>query len=280
MLFPRTFKFIGWVLAIPGIALGVLFQANDYILPFLNYKGGRHRQIYKNAWENNLTDELAITLVVIGMLFIGFAKLKNESKHTGELRLRALYHAFIVSNIAASISLMIFFEACGFSPFPILQNYLPGVLIIFTLWFYYFYLRRKLPPTPFYFPYAPFNLIGKMLTGEAFLILIFAMVEIKYKQLGDIAEYVLLAGLLLWMSAKGKNESPAMATQRVRALQLSVYIGCGLFIAATWLFYELDYLLVLIVSIVLIQALYLIIFYSSRRFASRSSLQPISTQAL
>jgi len=106
-LFPPVFKIIGLVLLLPGLAFAYLFIFQDYAFPFLNYgpPSPKHNE-FNRTGHNNLTDEITITLIITGLIFIGFSKLKNESALTNKLRLRALYSAVLV-NFVFSIVLIV-----------------------------------------------------------------------------------------------------------------------------------------------------------------------------
>jgi hypothetical protein len=92
LLLPHYLKIIGFISATTGIILGALFEFDDRYLPFLDYNGGHQSHpLIGSGGGNNFTDEVAITLAMLGLMFIGFSKFKVENQHTAILRYKALY---------------------------------------------------------------------------------------------------------------------------------------------------------------------------------------------
>src|ERR1700759_3853436 len=87
LLFPRALRPVGLVLTLGGLILGYIFVVRHEDISFLDSGFG------------NLTDEFASTFVLLGLLFTGFARLKNEGERSIQIRLNALYWAVLANFI-------------------------------------------------------------------------------------------------------------------------------------------------------------------------------------
>src|SRR5438105_1271419 len=88
-LFPFGLRYLGYLLAIPGFIMGYLVLYQNYQMAGLNFHVRQHPDLFLGANEN-FTDELALTLVIVGLLFIAFSRLKREDELTAQIRLNAL----------------------------------------------------------------------------------------------------------------------------------------------------------------------------------------------
>jgi hypothetical protein len=94
LLFPAGFKILGLILLIPGSILAYSYFFQDYQW---HLAGSRSLISFAGPGSDGFTDESATTFLIIGLLFIGFSRLKNERGTTHKLRLKALYWAVIVN---------------------------------------------------------------------------------------------------------------------------------------------------------------------------------------
>jgi hypothetical protein len=253
LLFPPLFKIIGFILLVPGLVLGYLFTFNNYVLPFLSYGRPRPRHTdFEWTGHNNLTDELVTTLVIIGLLFIGFSKLKNEIGVTKKLRQNALYWAVLADAFMAAVVLIT--GALGNllnvpliqqsdAPYFFILNYNPIILLLIFIARFYYLLGSAKAGRPVVANYLirnkPFNMAGKITTA-LFIVLLIAAVVFKFI-LSPAALVIFLPCLLLWISSKEKNENDQTNKIRLRAMQVSVYASYTFYILATWLIYGLNY---------------------------------------
>ena len=90
-LLPHRFKIIGLVLAVPGIILGVLNLYFEYRPDFLTIKTNPD-MLFMNT--QNLLDEIALTLTLLGLLAIAFSREKVEDEFVGQIRLNSLIWSF------------------------------------------------------------------------------------------------------------------------------------------------------------------------------------------
>ncbi len=95
-LLPNYCKPLGWLLAIFGLSLGFAFVYFEVKLDFLTsffetdyFLGGKSKQ--------NLTDELALTALIVGLLMVGFSKYKIEDERVVQIRYSSLQWAILVN---------------------------------------------------------------------------------------------------------------------------------------------------------------------------------------
>ena len=137
------------------------------------------------------------------------------------------------------------------------------LLFLFIARFYYLlykYGKSKRSPALRFLPYLPYNLIGK--TGVAVAVLIaFAAAFIKIDDKYSLYMYLLPVFFLLWISSWSKRQSELSTIIRLKAMQIAVYINYALFIMATWLFYDINYLFALFFGLLSLQITFLITYY-------------------
>lgn len=120
-LFPNHFKKIGWALIIPGIVLGVLFLIYQSNIPFFDttvfavaedpiFSSSR----YFSISENNVLDETACILFILGALFIAFAKERNEDEFIAKIRLESLVWATYINYGVLILSMIFVYELSFF----------------------------------------------------------------------------------------------------------------------------------------------------------------------
>lgn len=131
-LFPNRFKKIGWLLLIPGILLGIVFLFLNGEIEFLNitvFSIVGHplldQPTYFTFIENNILDEIAGLLIIIGALLIAFSKEKYEDEFIARVRLESLVWATYLNYIILILTIifvydMAFFWVLVFNMFTIL----------------------------------------------------------------------------------------------------------------------------------------------------------------
>lgn len=103
LLLPHRFKFIGLMILIPAFAMGIavlFFQWEwgllDVSLP--QWLPGVGEGAFSGP-RNNLTDELALSAVLLGMLIICFSAEKEEDEFIRHTRLQSLQWAVLINYI-------------------------------------------------------------------------------------------------------------------------------------------------------------------------------------
>src|ERR1700740_1733573 len=137
LLLPRIFRPVGFLFTLGGLILGYIFIVRHEDISFLDSGSG------------NLTDELASTFVVLGLLFAGFARLKNENERSIQIRLNALYWAVLASFVFLFVYWGMEFagselKSTAFYHIPTLETYYLHILLfVFVGRFYYELSKEK-----------------------------------------------------------------------------------------------------------------------------------------
>jgi hypothetical protein len=136
-LLPTRYKTIGMVLAIPAMAVGALLIFDVYDFPFLNaaWRGDS----FLDGKNENFTDEITLTLSIIGLLMIAFAREKSEDEYIRSLRLESLQWAVLINYALLLITTWLVY---GLEFLNVMIYNMLTVLLIFILRFHYV-LRRS-----------------------------------------------------------------------------------------------------------------------------------------
>ena len=133
LLLSHKSKWLGVVLFVPAFILGFSFLIFDYELAFLNVK------LFTSS-SNNLTDEIALTFTVIGLMLIAFSREKQEDEFIQKIRLESLQWAVLVSYLLLLLCTWFIYD----SDFIIaMVANLLTVLIIFNLRFHWILMRTS-----------------------------------------------------------------------------------------------------------------------------------------
>ena len=144
-LFPRQLKTVGWIILIPSAILGIAVIFTDFSFGWLNVKVFSvfgDMQNNNSHWiEDNLTNELVAILFIIGALFAGFSRHKNEDEYIAQIRLDSLMWA-TYANYGLLILFFIFFYGLNF--LNIMAINLFDTLILFLLRYNYMLMKNKI----------------------------------------------------------------------------------------------------------------------------------------
>ena len=248
LLFPRYFRPIGFLLAIPGLVLGYLFLFEHYTIPGFGPPPIPNGMLGR---LNTYTNELALTLVVLGLMFIAFSKVKLEDELTAYIRLNALYWAILI-NYLMMLARIIFQWLFGDFNYTDANLIMP--LIIFILRFYYLLYRNKdeyhAPPL-YFLPHKPYNKAGKMLSLISLLFVISGSIILTsvgshtitvWDEYFYISYYILPFILLIWVYSKEHNEDEYINAIRLNAMQTAIYVNFAILLLANFLFFGFDFL--------------------------------------
>lgn len=94
-LLPTHWKRIGFVLAIIGAVLGALTIFSGYEIPGFGFNMRAEAKFITPMFEN-FTDELALTLLLVGLLLMAFSRVKFEDERVQLIRLEAFQWSFLV----------------------------------------------------------------------------------------------------------------------------------------------------------------------------------------
>lgn len=136
-LFPNKFKPFGWLMFVPSLLLGIVNQYNDFKFGFLNITLPVKQWL--NSGSQNLTDEVALVGVILGLMFIGFSKLKIEDEYVQKIRLDSLLWATYL-NFALIVLSTLFIYNEGY--FEVLIYNLFTLPLFFVIRFHYYLSKR------------------------------------------------------------------------------------------------------------------------------------------
>ncbi len=140
-LFPNHFKQIGWLILVPSSILGLLVFSEVIEFKFLEVNVFT---IYSTMFpgpdtlfgfvSNNIANELFGILFIIGAIFVGFSKEKNEDEFIAKTRTESLVWS-VYANYIILILCMLFFFELGFFYVMIFNMF--TVLLFFIIRFKY-----------------------------------------------------------------------------------------------------------------------------------------------
>lgn len=120
-LLANRFKRIGWFLFFPGIILGIvsLISQSDInlfnikVFAFVEYDILSDTSFFSIS-ENNVLDEIASVLLIMGTLLIAFSKEKSEDEFISKIRLESLVWSTYVNYAILLLALIFVYEMAFF----------------------------------------------------------------------------------------------------------------------------------------------------------------------
>jgi hypothetical protein len=141
LLLPRKFKLLGILLLIPSMVLGILVVYYDFSFSFLNLPKPLPTANLLDLSDYNLTNEFALTGMIIGLLMIAFAREKHEDEFINKLRLESLQWAVIINYL---LLLFATWFINGASFLQVMVYNMLTVLVIFIVCFHLMLIRAKI----------------------------------------------------------------------------------------------------------------------------------------
>ncbi|MCY7350396.1 MAG: hypothetical protein LH606_06985 [Cytophagaceae bacterium] len=152
-LFPHRYKRIGWLIAVPALILGILCLLNgmnEFALPFLVFEVPSELVPFKEPifvegkkWiQLNLTDELAVVGLVVGMLLAAFSKERMEDEWVGKIRLESLQWALYVNSILLVLATLLVYDGAYLNV--MIFNMFTPLVIFLARFNYILYIKPRL----------------------------------------------------------------------------------------------------------------------------------------
>ena len=146
-LFSHKFKIIGWILLCLGLILGIFLLSTDFNYPSIEFKVFPffgEKDIFSNTpfkWSlNNISDEVASILIIIGGILVSFSKTKDEDEYISKIRMESLIWATYVNyGILILAEILVF----GISFFDIMIVNMFTILLFFIVRFHYVLYKLK-----------------------------------------------------------------------------------------------------------------------------------------
>ena len=143
LLLPSRYKKIGILMLIPSLILGILVRFNDFSFDFLTLTTG-HSYVKSKPLNFdeviNFTDEMALTGIIVALLFIAFAREKQEDEFISKLRLESLQWAVLINYVLLLIATWLIH---GFSYIDVMMYNMLTILIFFILRFHVLLFRNR-----------------------------------------------------------------------------------------------------------------------------------------
>lgn len=265
-LFPRYFRIIGLLMALPGFVLGYFVVFKDYRIPGFGLEL-RTKSYLDRAQFENFTNELALTLVIIGLGFIAFSKVKREDELTARIRLNALYWAILINFVFYIFCMCVQLLNIGqindtFAAFLTYNLFTP--LLIFIARFYYLLYknRNEYQVTRLHFlSHKPFNMLGKLLSLVLIVPTLYTLIfDFWGSSYADYAFYFLPVTFLLWIYSKEHVEDEYINSMRLDAMQLAVYVNYLILLLANVFCYGITFLLIQTLNLITIPLIFVVIF--------------------
>lgn len=136
LLLSHKFKIVGILLFIPSLVLGLMYRFADFSVGFLTLRNG-WSQVKSNSLNLeetiNLTDEFALTGLIIALLFVAFAREKEEDEFIHHTRLESWQWAVLINY---GLLLLATWLVHGLSYVDVMMYNMLTVLIIFIVRFH------------------------------------------------------------------------------------------------------------------------------------------------
>lgn len=131
LLIPNRYKKLGWMVLVPSFILGLFVRFADFQFGFLEISKNDKRLLDDDI---NLTDELALTGIIIGLLLLAFSREKVEDEYIGKIRLESLQWAVLINYV---LLIMATWLIHGLGYIDVMMYNMLTVLIIFLIRFHY-----------------------------------------------------------------------------------------------------------------------------------------------
>ena len=138
LLIDNKYKKLGVILLIPSLVLGGFYRFGEWSIDFLTLDFPHKRDRLLES-PINLTDEFALTGIIVGLLLIAFSREKTEDEYISKIRLESLQWAVLINYLLLIIATWL---VHGFGYIDVMMYNMLTVLIIFIIRFH-FVLRRN-----------------------------------------------------------------------------------------------------------------------------------------
>lgn len=133
-LLPYRFKWLGLLMAVVGIAIGIAVLYFDFRPDWLTIET-HPDMLFMNT--QNLIDEMAVTLLVVGLMMIAFSREHVEDEFVAHIRLQSMLWSFAIYYSIILLTVWLFYDE-SFWTIMIYHLFMPllfyVVLFRFTYW--------------------------------------------------------------------------------------------------------------------------------------------------
>lgn len=268
-LLPNQLRAFGWLLAVPGFVSGYFALYRNYKIPGFSFSVWLN-EFFHHPFSQDLTKTLALFLIIIGLFSIAFSKEKKEDELTVRMRQNALYWSVLISY---NIYLVWLIVAIGIELLKLDKDPLAGLADILGISIYnlftpliifisrYYYLRYSKNGefkvgTMYYLPGKPYKVIAQLISISLLLIITFEFIgswffkgDLELKDWTGTLLLLLPIALLIWGYSKRSEEDEFISTLRLESMQLAVYFNYAVLLLANFIFYSLDFMLIMFLNL-------------------------------
>lgn len=147
-LFSHKYKPLGWFLFVVGLILGVILMYYDFdypdieanVFPLIGDEGFLSQNPPLKWSANNIADEIAGLLIIIGGVLVAFSKTEDEDEFISKIRMESLIWATYVNYIVLILAMLFVFDMSFFN---VMVCNMFTILIFFILRFHYVLFKSK-----------------------------------------------------------------------------------------------------------------------------------------
>ncbi len=149
-LFPCHYRKFGWFLFLPALAIAIPAVFLDWVPSLFNLRipalAADHIFNTDRTWfvmiKNNLIDELASLVMIVGALLICFSREVHEDEYIAQIRLDSLLWAVYINYALLAVAIVLIFEMSFL--YVMIFNFFT-LLIIFYIRFRWLLMKSKKP---------------------------------------------------------------------------------------------------------------------------------------
>lgn len=141
-LLPHIFKIIGWIIFIPSFILGILWTAAGFEFKVMSpvFALWADNGKYFTIIFQDISNEIVAVPLLVSLMFISFAREKNEDEYLTRIRLESLIWSIYINTLLLILSWIFIFGGVFLNI--ILYNMF-SVLILFIVKFYSILYKNK-----------------------------------------------------------------------------------------------------------------------------------------
>lgn len=146
-LFSHKYKPFGWFLFLIGLVLGIILMFNDIDYPKWEMNVfpliGENDIFSKTpfTWnKDNIADELAAILLIIGGILVAFSKTKDEDEFISKIRMESLIWATYINYLVLLFAILFVFDLAFFN---VMICNMVTILLFFIIRFHYVLYKSK-----------------------------------------------------------------------------------------------------------------------------------------
>ncbi len=147
-LFSHKLKPLGWILFSIGIVLGIILLINNFDYPDWEVKVfsliGSNDSFSTTKgfnWSlNNISDEVASILIIVGGILVSFSKTKEEDEYIAKIRMESLIWATYVNYIILVLAIIFVFDMAFFN---VMIFNMFTILFFFIIRFHFMLYKTK-----------------------------------------------------------------------------------------------------------------------------------------